>query len=748
MAIRIPVLVLALALPLGLGCRGGGREDVPRTTCGYEGADRDGDGLPDEVEDLDGDGEWDFGECDPLSPDSDGDGLVDSIEIGCDGRWQMGVDTRCDVRDTDGDGLDDGVEDADRDGLFEPATGETSPVLADTDGDGCTDGAEGTYTDPNRADTDGDGLADGAENPNCDRIVTDALCETDPTNPDTDGDGVLDADVRCPSEICFLAPLTRRAVTYADSDAGGWKLALPAGPAAEPTAYQEATLAGAGGPGDVRAAGVADVHFTAPDGGTGRLLAFVAAVPLAGTNVADATSARGLVLARLAAAWPAAGDALAVRARGEAAVSWDGAPLARLVTLALDQSGATVPREGGALRRAALAALLGGGLAPGDVGETLPGAGPGAGGAAVVLVLAATVRAPDRLVVVGALADAAAWGDDASGVRSVAEDLGGGASLAQPGDGETEWCSDVYTFSEAAVDLVLVVDPAALPAAPLGATWADALYARAARTRTALRVGVTDMNDVNGGAFCPMGGDSFLLAPDAGMLDACLAAPWTGGAVDPAAHRGDETARLAVIAHLPRALGGQPGRIALSAALGVVFLAAAPAQGLIDLFGPAPSAADIAAYVAADAALYAGAGDAAALPPGTPPAQAAAALGALLDGADAAGVPGYLPGYGELVDALGGPTAPAGGTAAADVAAAALLLDAVDRLAARGAPFAVPPAALPPGLSCNFEYAELPRARDGGFDYDPVSGGVLFSVPSFGGYERGCYARVWVDRTP
>ena len=43
--------------------------------------------------------------------------------------------------DSDGDGLPDGTEDANHDGLFDPAT-ETDPTRADTDGDGILDGIE------------------------------------------------------------------------------------------------------------------------------------------------------------------------------------------------------------------------------------------------------------------------------------------------------------------------------------------------------------------------------------------------------------------------------------------------------------------------------------------------------------------------------------------------------------------------------------------------------------------------------
>ncbi len=159
--------------------------------------DSDGDGLPDWVEDGDGDGTVDPGETDPHNPDTDGDGLPDGIE---DANHNGTVDPgETDPRnpDTDGDGLLDGIEDANHDGTVDP--GETDPRNPDTDGDGLLDGVEdanhdGTVdpgeTDPRNPDTDGDGLLDGVEDANHDGTVNPG--ETDPRNPDTDGDGLLD----------------------------------------------------------------------------------------------------------------------------------------------------------------------------------------------------------------------------------------------------------------------------------------------------------------------------------------------------------------------------------------------------------------------------------------------------------------------------------------------------------------------------------------------------------------------------
>lgn len=148
------------------------------------GNDTDGDGLEDGVE-------VHAYDTDPKSNDTDGDGLLDRAEI-------ESHQTDPTAADTDGDGLPDGVEvsndtsanvaDTDGDGLddaLELNTYETNATLPDTDGDGLDDGSEvrDHGTNPTQSDTDGDGLQDNLE------IHT---YETDPNAIDTDGDGLQD----------------------------------------------------------------------------------------------------------------------------------------------------------------------------------------------------------------------------------------------------------------------------------------------------------------------------------------------------------------------------------------------------------------------------------------------------------------------------------------------------------------------------------------------------------------------------
>ncbi|MCA9543649.1 MAG: hypothetical protein KC613_04645, partial [Myxococcales bacterium] len=138
--------------------------------------------------------------------DADGDGIPDDVEnAGC---------TNANVADTDMDGIDDGDEDTNGNGIHEPLLGETNPCDADTDDDGLDDGEElsrdeptnpndfdsdndlipdgaevDNGTDPNNADSDGDGLNDGRE------VGADGVRdagETDPNDPDSDDDGLRD----------------------------------------------------------------------------------------------------------------------------------------------------------------------------------------------------------------------------------------------------------------------------------------------------------------------------------------------------------------------------------------------------------------------------------------------------------------------------------------------------------------------------------------------------------------------------
>ena len=179
-------------------------------------ADSDDDGVLDGNEpqwrsDLDGDGLMGA-----LDADADGDGLLDGTELGLDapehptdtdtaaGNFVADGDAGATVtnparRDTDGGGVPDGQEDVDRDGVYEPANGETDPddpaddggAASDSDGDGLTDAYEASIgTDAADADSDDDGVLDGSE-----RDLTrdtDADGTINALDPDADNDGIFD----------------------------------------------------------------------------------------------------------------------------------------------------------------------------------------------------------------------------------------------------------------------------------------------------------------------------------------------------------------------------------------------------------------------------------------------------------------------------------------------------------------------------------------------------------------------------
>ncbi len=129
------------------------------------GPDSDNDDLTDAWELLH------FGDLDEIATgDFDNDGLENFDEE------QQNTDPK--VKDSDGDGLEDGPE-------FN--LHETDPADSDSDDDMLNDGLEvNTYgTNPNLADTDSDGLDDDEEL----NHPTDA---TDPKDPDSDDDGFID----------------------------------------------------------------------------------------------------------------------------------------------------------------------------------------------------------------------------------------------------------------------------------------------------------------------------------------------------------------------------------------------------------------------------------------------------------------------------------------------------------------------------------------------------------------------------
>ncbi len=143
------------------------------------------------------------GEYIVIFPDADGDGLEDVYEIyygsdeslidtdgdGLNDFYEVYTSFTCStLMDSDDNGIFDGEEDYDGDGLsvIEECNKGTDPINSDTDCDGLADGDEANVycTNPLVADCDEDGLIDGDE----------IELRLNPNNDDTDNDGVLDCD--------------------------------------------------------------------------------------------------------------------------------------------------------------------------------------------------------------------------------------------------------------------------------------------------------------------------------------------------------------------------------------------------------------------------------------------------------------------------------------------------------------------------------------------------------------------------
>lgn len=176
-------------------------------------ADTDSDGLNDYIESLLG--------SDPGDSDTDDDGLLDGDEDrNANGVWDAGETDALDA-DTDDDGVADGDEDVNANGVVNAI--ETDPLDPDTDGDFLNDGLEqgltagvpggvsspggipytgtsgwtpdadsASQTDPLDPDSDNDGINDGAEDGDGNGL-RDGF-ETDPMDADSDDDGIADGD--------------------------------------------------------------------------------------------------------------------------------------------------------------------------------------------------------------------------------------------------------------------------------------------------------------------------------------------------------------------------------------------------------------------------------------------------------------------------------------------------------------------------------------------------------------------------
>ncbi|MHA1858049.1 MAG: hypothetical protein ACTSUU_01230, partial [Candidatus Thorarchaeota archaeon] len=200
--------------------------------------DTDNDALTDSTEDsftingaiqgdTDADGVWDVGEnwqeSDPRDIDTDEDGLLDGVE--------GGLPVQRLVYDQDGDNLSDGLELGLTTRPTAPPAGSGQNLNPNASGNTfVADAQPGYYTDPRQADTDGDGVADGVEDADQDGkwdwtpvlaggspyIYPGATGESNPIDLDSDHAGVDDN-----TEAEDLVPRKYDGVEY-PGGAGNW----------------------------------------------------------------------------------------------------------------------------------------------------------------------------------------------------------------------------------------------------------------------------------------------------------------------------------------------------------------------------------------------------------------------------------------------------------------------------------------------------------------------------------------------
>ncbi len=158
----------------------------------YRDLDDDGDGILDAIEgegDPDGDTEPNYRDL-----DSDGDGILDATEGEGDPDGDL-VPNFLDL-DSDGDGYGDGdplegLADNDNDGI--PNYLDPDSPAPDTDGDGLDDDVEnGLGTNPGLQDSDSDGIDDYVETDGGQPTDTDGDTVIDALDADSDNDGITD----------------------------------------------------------------------------------------------------------------------------------------------------------------------------------------------------------------------------------------------------------------------------------------------------------------------------------------------------------------------------------------------------------------------------------------------------------------------------------------------------------------------------------------------------------------------------
>ena len=167
----------------------GGTEQASKTLA--DGVDFDSDGLQDILEV--------YSRSNPDDADSDDDGIIDGVEDANHNGVVDAGETKPYDSDSDGDGIQDGTELGLGSGVADPDGG--GPLLGTNTGIFVPDADPTTSTDPTNADSDGDGYEDGQEDLNFNGMIDPG--ETDPNDElnypincmfDNDADGDVDGN--------------------------------------------------------------------------------------------------------------------------------------------------------------------------------------------------------------------------------------------------------------------------------------------------------------------------------------------------------------------------------------------------------------------------------------------------------------------------------------------------------------------------------------------------------------------------
>ncbi|MCK6550443.1 hypothetical protein L6R52_31690 [Myxococcota bacterium] len=426
--------------------------------------DSDGDGISDGLEDPNRNGSVELGETNPLLADTDGDGAADGDEDTNGNGVREPYETDPRTSDTDCDGLSDGAE----------LAAGSSPLVADSDGDGISDGVEGRVTGPVAGsncpglvvdadpaagtivadfDSDDDGVPDGVEDANQNGRVDPG--ETDPNDDDSDGDGVSDGDELFsgfdplnPNDpapnvgggvnaVCATNNL--KVVNFNVGGSDRWTLSTE-----QTTAYAPITVSAAG----------VGVDVAALDDAVAPVAGFVARMPVIAGGPATAAGQTTAVNARISAGAAAESLSVTVRTSARNITSHDGYETA--VSGIVDVNVTAGTRSAAEVRNALV--RLATGLGAGDfVG--LPTNTPGANSNQFTYTYQVLVRSnPQDVIVVLALIDRARFDNAADNGAVLLADLTNGTALARANAGRDKDCDPFVTGTQAIADFVWMAD--------------------------------------------------------------------------------------------------------------------------------------------------------------------------------------------------------------------------------------------------------------------------------------------------